>query len=131
MLDCGGDVSLTPDEFLRAAKQCLMVEGEAQAGGGLLPDVAQALRSLSDFVTRNQREARDAFDRYDRDRSGRLEPRELLQLFRTALPRQQPLSDSALRHVSVQLYLIFMGGDGTVSFRELIKVGGDMTSSRS
>ncbi|GAX77102.1 hypothetical protein CEUSTIGMA_g4548.t1 [Chlamydomonas eustigma] len=120
MLDCGGDVSLTQTEFLTAAKQCLAVEGEASRGAaGLHPDVAQALRGLSAYIIKNKVEAREAFLRYDCCRSGRLEPRELLQLLRHAL--RHPLSDAALRHVSVQLYLLFMDGDGTVSFRELIK----------
>ena len=121
MLDCGGNVSLTSEEFLRAAKQCLAVEGEAQTKGGLHPDVAQVLRGLSLFMIKSGAEAKEAFERNDRSRTGRLEPRELLQMFSNQWLRN-PLSDSALRHVSVQLYMSFMDGDGTLSFRELVKV---------
>lgn len=34
------------------------------------------------------------------------------------------LTDATLRHIAVQMYLLFMDGDGTVSFRELVKVRG-------
>ena len=120
MLDCGNDVSLTSEEFVKAAKQCLSVEVEAQSGRGVSPDVAQVLKGLSQYLIKNKVEAKEAFDRQDRQRIGRIEPREMLQLFRTSL--RQPPSDVALRHVSVQLYLLFMNGDGTASFRELVKV---------
>lgn len=53
MLDCGGDVSLTSDEFLAAAKQCMAVEAEAQKGQ-VPRDVAQALKSISQFVMRRR-----------------------------------------------------------------------------
>ena len=113
-------MSLTPEEFLRAAKQCLAVESEAQIKGGLHPDVAQVLRGLSTYMIKSGAEAKAAFEINDRSRKGRLEPRELLQMYQNAL--RNPLSESSLRHVSVQLYKSFMDGDGTLSFRELVKV---------
>jgi len=123
MLDCGlRSVSLTSEEFLKAAKQCLAVEDEALSGRGMPPDVAQALKSLSQYLFKSKAEAKAAFDRQDPRRSGRIEPRELLQLLRDVL--KHPPTDLALRYVSVHLYLSFMDGDGTVSFRELVKVRG-------
>ena len=120
MLDCGNSISLTSEEFIKAAKQCLSVEVEAQSGRGMSPDVAQVLKGLSQYLVKSKVEAKEAFDRQDQKRSGRIEPRDMLQLFRTSL--RQPPSDVALRHLSVQLYLLFMNGDGTASFRELVKV---------
>lgn len=46
-------MSLTSDEFLAAAKQCMAVEAEAQKGQ-VPRDVAQALKSISQFVMRRK-----------------------------------------------------------------------------
>lgn len=47
MLDCGGDaVTLTPEEFVTAAKQCMAAEAEA-ATGAVSPDLRRELEAVS------------------------------------------------------------------------------------
>ena len=47
--------------------------------------------------------------------------RELLRLLRSAEPG---VTDAALRFISVQLYLVLMEGDGSLSFVDLVKARG-------
>lgn len=58
---------------------------------------------------------RSAFQRFDANRNGLLEPRELAQMLRTALPSLTP---EQLRMVLAHLHQYDLDGDGALSFRE-------------
>lgn len=64
---------------------------------------------------------RRLFDSYDSSRSGRLGARALLRLVREMVPEA---SDLALRHLAVSLYLLDVDGDGGISYKEVLQVGG-------
>jgi hypothetical protein len=53
MLDCGGKVELTADEFLTAATTCMAVEGAVQRQE-LAPDTVRELQSLSAAIVRDK-----------------------------------------------------------------------------
>lgn len=53
MLDLGGDVDLTPEEFLNAAKQCMGVEADVQ-NQELPQDVLKHLKQLSLAVAKDK-----------------------------------------------------------------------------
>ena len=63
---------------------------------------------------------RDIFDKYDRDRSGRLEPRELLRMFKEIQPR---ITVKQLRTLVVHMHMIDSDNDGTISFQVLCVMG--------
>eukprot|EP00798_Chlamydomonas_sp_ICE-L_P029768 gene29768-5416_t len=116
MLDCGGNVRLTSEEFITAASQCMGAEADAHRGMGLPREVVAILKDLSRFINRNR--LRRMWDQYDREGSGYLEPQYLMQLFKGAIPK---ISETALRYIGVQLYLVFMDGDGVISFVDMVK----------
>lgn len=53
MLDCGGEVRLTMEQFLTAAKQCMEAEADAHQRGPP-SDVVRVLERLSDYVAANK-----------------------------------------------------------------------------
>jgi hypothetical protein len=52
MVDCGGDVTLTPDEFLSAAQQCMAIEKAVQRQE-LGPEIVRELEALSVGLSRS------------------------------------------------------------------------------
>lgn len=53
MLDCGGKVELTADEFLTAAATCMTVEAAAQKQE-LAPDIVKELEALSAAMAKDK-----------------------------------------------------------------------------
>lgn len=58
---------------------------------------------------------RAAFGRFDSNRNGLLEPRELAQMLRTTIPG---ITDQQLRYVLAHLHGFDLDGDGCLSYRE-------------
>ncbi|KAG2493237.1 hypothetical protein HYH03_008653 [Edaphochlamys debaryana] len=122
MMDTGGDGSVTQQEFLSAAKSSLeaarkMQADRASGAPSATSDVQLALRAATDFLRANRVSARSAFDQFDADRNGRLEPRELARFFATAIPG---VREDQLRYLLAHMYEMDANGDGSVSYEELL-----------
>ncbi|GLC39247.1 hypothetical protein PLESTB_001651900 [Pleodorina starrii] len=113
MVDRNGDGRITYDEFLEAARSC---RAEEAATRDRTADVSLALQTVSDFVRNHGVEMRSAFSRFDTNRNGLLEPREVARLLRAAV--QPPLDDQQLRYAMAHLHAYDMDGDGCLSYRE-------------
>ncbi|KAG2427358.1 hypothetical protein HXX76_012552 [Chlamydomonas incerta] len=123
MLDSSGDGSVTQQEFLTAAKASLDAARQLAAERGMgsaataASQVQTALRAVTDFLRQNRVSARAAFESFDTNRNGRLEPRELARFFAKTIPG---LTEPQLRYLLAHMYEMDVNGDGTVSFEELL-----------
>lgn len=107
MLDSSGDGSVTQQEFLSAAKASLDAARQLAAERGMgnaataASQVQTALRAVTDFLRQNRVSARAAFESFDTNRNGRLEPRELARFFAKTIPG---LTEPQLRYLLAHMY---------------------------